>query len=168
MSRYIAILALMVFVSPVVAAAHDPKPQTWMGTVRGEVTRIDGEIFVIQDSLGRNVRLHVADPAMRDDGIKIGDEIVARIVHKGKENYVKSFRKILTTSVTGSAHSGFIEGEVLKIDGEAYIVKDITGREVQLKVDAKTWRDGNITLGDSIEANIDNVESAHAERVRKQ
>jgi uncharacterized protein YdeI (BOF family) len=168
MSRSIAILVLILFAYPTVAAAHDAKPQTWMGTVRGEVTRIDGEIFVIQDSLGRNIRLHITDTAMRDDGIKIGDEIVARILHKGKENYVKSFKKILTTSVSESVRSPFVEGEVLKIDGDAYIVKDITGREVQLKVDGKTWRDGNITLGDTIHANIDNVESAHAERVRKQ
>jgi uncharacterized protein YdeI (BOF family) len=166
MKRYVAVLALIILAYPAFAAGHDGKSGSWLGTVRGEVTKIDGDIFIIQDTLGRNVRLHVTDTTLRDDGIKVGDEVVARIIHKGKENYVKSFKKILTATPSGSFP--LVEGEVLKIDGNTYVVKDITGREVQLKVDGKTWKDGNITLGDNIEATIDNFDSAHAERLRKQ
>ena len=53
------------------------------------------------------------------------------------------------------------------IDRETYVIQDIAGTEVRLRVDGKTWKDGNITVGDSILASIDNFQTVHAESLTK-
>ena len=63
--------------------------------------------------------------------------------------------------------SAVVEGEVLKIDRETYVIQDTSGNEMRLRVDAKTWKDGNITVGDSILASIDNFQTVHAGSLNK-
>jgi len=145
--------------------AHDAKAQNWTGTVRGEVMKIDGKMFIVQDSLDRKVRLEAGPNCTLDENIQVGDEIVAHIVHKGKEKYIKSMKRLISSSPTRI--SAVVEGEVLKIDHETYVVQDPTGKEVRLQVDAKTSKDGNITVGDSILASIDNFQTIHAESLTK-
>ena len=48
-----------------------------------------------------------------------------------------------------------IEGVVLKIDGDLYLVKDLAGNEVKLRADSKTKKDGNLTVGDKILARLE-------------
>ena len=48
-----------------------------------------------------------------------------------------------------------INGEVLKIEGENYVVKDATGKEVKLHVNAQTKKEGDIKVGDKVEAQAD-------------
>ena len=48
-----------------------------------------------------------------------------------------------------------IEGTVLKIDGDSYLVKDLAGNEVKLRADNKTKKDGNLTVGDKIMARLE-------------
>ena len=159
------ILVLILLAYPAaLTAAHEAKPQSWTGTVRGEVMKIDGKVFMIQDSLDRKVRLEVGPNCTLDENIQAGDEIVAHIVHKGKENYIKSLKRLISSS---PPEIYTVEGEVLKIDRETYLILDRAGKEVRLQVDAKTWKDGNITVGDSILARIDNFQTFHAESLNK-
>jgi hypothetical protein len=70
----------------------------------------------------------------------------------------------------GDAHtySQAVEGEVLKIDGDSYFVRDISGKEVRLHVDRNTKKDSNITVGDEILARMDESWSpGHAEFLSK-
>jgi uncharacterized protein YdeI (BOF family) len=48
-----------------------------------------------------------------------------------------------------------IEGVLLKIDGDSYLVKDLSGNEVTLRADNKTKKDGNLTVGDRIMARLE-------------
>jgi uncharacterized protein YdeI (BOF family) len=48
-----------------------------------------------------------------------------------------------------------IEGTVLKIEGDSYLVKDLSGNEVKLRADDKTKKDGNLTVGDRILARLE-------------
>ena len=43
-------------------------------------------------------------------------------------------------------------GDLLKINGEFYVVKDMTGKEIRLHVDKTTTQDGAIKVGDKVEA----------------
>ena len=168
MNKYLGlrILVLILLAYPAaLTAAPDANPKSWTGAVRGEVMKIDSKVFIIQDSLDRKVRLEAGPNCTLDENIQVGDEIVAHIVHKGKEKYIKSMKRLISSSPTRI--SAVVEGEVLKIDHETYVVQDPTGKEVRLQVDAKTSKDGNITVGDSILASIDNFQTIHAESLTK-
>jgi len=150
--------------------AHEANPKSWTGTVRGEVMKTDGKVFIVQDSLDRKVRLEVGPNCTVDEPIQVGDEIVAHVVHQGKQKYIKSLKRLISSPIISSSPariSAAVEGEVLKIDRETYVIQDTAGKEVRLRVDGKTWKDGNITVGDSILANIDNFQTVHAESLTK-
>lgn len=57
-----------------------------------------------------------------------------------------------------------VSGEVLKIEGENYVVKDETGKEVKLHVNQDTKKEGTIKVGDKIEAQAD--ASGHAVSIK--
>jgi len=44
-----------------------------------------------------------------------------------------------------------IEGDLLKIDGEFYVVKDMTGKEIRLHADKNTVLDSTIKAGDKVQ-----------------
>jgi len=45
-----------------------------------------------------------------------------------------------------------ITGDLLKIDGEFYVVKEVSGKEVRLHVDKSSKLEGTFQTGDKIEA----------------
>jgi len=57
-----------------------------------------------------------------------------------------------------------VNGDLLKIDGEFYVVKDMTGKEIRLHVDKTTVMDGAIKAGDKIEAQA--TEKNHASSIK--
>ena len=167
----LTILVLILLTYPAApTAAHDANPKSWTGTVRGEVMKTDGKVFIVQDSLDRIVRLEVGPNCTVDEPIQVGDEIVAHVVHQGKQNHIKSLKRLISSPIISSSTMGtsaVVEGEVLIIDRETYVIQDTAGKEVRLRVDAKTWKDGNITVGDRILANIDNFQTIHAVSLTK-
>ena len=57
-----------------------------------------------------------------------------------------------------------VNGDLLKIDGEFYVVKDIAGKEIRLHVDKTTAVDGAIKVGDKVEAQA--TEKNHAASIK--
>lgn len=53
-----------------------------------------------------------------------------------------------------------VKGDLLKIEGDAYVVKDMTGKEIRLHVDKTTELEGSFKAGDKIEARA--TEQDHA------
>jgi uncharacterized protein YdeI (BOF family) len=151
------------------AYADDKAPKLngskWVGVVRGEVVKIEEDVYIVRDFLDRKLRLHLDKKAYRDGDIKVGDEIEARFLHGPKDIYVKSVKRRPADS---PLYSPAVEGEVLKIDGDAYFVKDINGREIRVHADQNTKKDGNITVGDEVLARMDETWSpGHAESLIK-
>ncbi len=58
-----------------------------------------------------------------------------------------------------------ISGEILSVKGEMYVVKDATGKEVNLHVDESTEKSGSLKKGDRIEAEI--TSDGHALSLKK-
>jgi hypothetical protein len=48
-----------------------------------------------------------------------------------------------------------IEGVLLKVEGDSFLVKDISGKEVKLTADSNTKKEGNLTIGDRIVARLE-------------
>ncbi|MDP1767202.1 MAG: hypothetical protein Q8L74_00200 [Nitrospirota bacterium] len=57
-----------------------------------------------------------------------------------------------------------ISGDLLKIDGEFYVVKEMSGKEIRLHVDKTTTTDGSINVGEKIE--VQATEKNHAVSIR--
>ena len=57
-----------------------------------------------------------------------------------------------------------VNGDLLKIDGEFYVVKDILGKETRLHVDKTTTMDGSINVGEKVEAQA--TDKNHALSIR--
>ena len=55
-------------------------------------------------------------------------------------------------------------GDLLKIDGEFYVVKDMAGKEIRLHADKTTALDGTIKVGDKVEAQA--MEKNHAVSIK--
>jgi len=62
-----------------------------------------------------------------------------------------------------AGHIETIEGELLRIEKDIYVIKDLTGREVTLKVDKDTKVDGNIAAHDQVVARASSIKSKHKE-----
>lgn len=58
-----------------------------------------------------------------------------------------------------------IKGDLLKIDGEFYVVKDMTGKEIRLHVDKTSQLDGTFKAGDKIEAQA--TDKGHASSIKQ-
>jgi hypothetical protein len=53
-----------------------------------------------------------------------------------------------------------VKGDLLKIEGDAYVVKDMAGKETRLHVDETTKLDGSFKTGDKVEAQV--TDKSHA------
>lgn len=57
-----------------------------------------------------------------------------------------------------------VNGDLLKIDGEFYVVKDMAGKEIRLHVDKTTTLEGSINVGEKVESQA--TEKNHAMSIR--
>lgn len=57
-----------------------------------------------------------------------------------------------------------VNGDLLKIDGEFYVVKEMSGKEIRLHVDKTTILDSSINVGEKVEAQA--TEKNHAVSIR--
>jgi hypothetical protein len=57
-----------------------------------------------------------------------------------------------------------VKGDLLKIEGEFYVVKEMSGKEIRLHVDKTTALDGAIKVGDKVEAQA--TEKNHAASIK--
>ena len=57
-----------------------------------------------------------------------------------------------------------VKGDLLKIDGEFYVVKDMAGKEIRLHIDKTSKLDGAFKSGDKVEAQA--TEKEHAMSIK--
>jgi hypothetical protein len=149
------------------AGAGDfPKPA--FPFVTGELMTIEGAFYTVQDLEGKQVRLHVDKNTKMDCGpdfngtciFSIGDKIEARRIAP-TDDHVSALRKLSSSEVAelskavspvGAGLSGrmkdalvtlggakqALSGEVMKVEGELYVVKDHHGSEVRFVVNQNT------------------------------
>ncbi|THI86083.1 MAG: hypothetical protein CAF41_009220 [Nitrospira sp. CG24A] len=57
-----------------------------------------------------------------------------------------------------------VKGDLLKIDGEFYVLKEMSGKEIRLHVDKTSTLEGSINVGEKVEAQA--TEKNHAVSIR--
>jgi hypothetical protein len=92
LSRFLAVVLILGVSSLPVAFAGDPmaekeakpamKERLTQDTVKGDLLRIEGEYYVIRDTDGKEVRLHV-DHSTKLDKVMPGDKVKGYITDKG-------------------------------------------------------------------------------------
>jgi exosome complex RNA-binding protein Csl4 len=127
--------------------------------IKGEILKIEGDIYTVRDSSGREVRVHVDQFTKESTTLKVGDTVVARIAHIPSDVYARSLQKAAEKgNGKVTARYPMIEGTLLEKEGGSYVVQDmLSGKKVRLQVDKATTMDNNITVGDRVEARIDNL-----------
>jgi uncharacterized protein YdeI (BOF family) len=139
---------------PPVAAL--PQPQT----IEGVVQRLEGNDYVVKDLSGKEVRLNVDRTTRLDGTITAGDRIVA------VTNPTAAHGAYVTNLyILGSP--GVIQGEIVRIDGNAYVIRDFAGREVRIETNAATVRNGNAMVGDRIVAYVGPSSGIHADSITR-
>ena len=138
-------------VSPVL-----PRPRT----VEGTVLRLEGNDYVVKDISGKEVRLHADSTTKMDGNITAGDRIMATTsAIPGDAPYATNVYKFGSPNV--------IQGDVVRVDGNGYVVRDLNGREMRINTDSTTMRDGNIVVGDRIVAYTGPGSTFHADSIGK-
>jgi len=69
------------------AAGDIAEPSTQ--TVKGDLLKIDGEFYVVKDTAGKEVRLHVDKTSQLDGTFKAGDKIEAQATDKNHAGSIK-------------------------------------------------------------------------------
>ena len=144
------------FVAPVAPATNLPRPQT----IEGVVQRLEGSDYVIKDLSGKEVRLNVDRSTRLDGNITAGDRVVALT-----NPTVAHGAYVTNMYILGSP--GVIQGEIVRIDGDGYVIRDLTGREIRVETNTATVRNGNPTVGDRIIAYVGPSSGLHADSIMK-
>jgi hypothetical protein len=113
-------------------------------TTEGIVQQQDGSDYVIKENSGREVRLHVDNTTRLDRDIRTGDKVEVVTSNMASEASMYSMYKLGNPNV--------LQGEVLRMDGDGYVLKESSGRDIRLRVDNTTRFDRNITAGDKVVA----------------
>jgi uncharacterized protein YdeI (BOF family) len=141
-----------------VAPAVLPRPQT----IEGEVLRVNSDNYVIRDLSGRDVRLHVDGTTKLDGNLTPGDKVIARVVSPPADHPYAYPRMIYKLNGREA-----LEGQVVAIDGNTYVVRDINGVDHRFAGDSATAGLGNIVVGDYVVVVRGNAPMAHAESISK-
>jgi hypothetical protein len=142
----------------ITAPAALPRPQT----IEGEVLRVNSDNYVIRDLSGREVRLHVDSSTKLDGNLTPGDKVVARVVSPPSDRPYAYPRTIYKLNGKEA-----LEGQVVAVDGNTYVVRDINGVDHRFAADSATTSVGNIMVCDYVVVVRGNVPMAHAESISK-
>jgi hypothetical protein len=113
-------------------------------TVEGIVQQQDEPDYVIKENSGRDVRLHADNATRLDRDIRTGDRVVVMTSTMTSDASMYSIYKLGNPNV--------IQGEVVRVEGDGYVIRDSGGRDMRLRVDNTTRFDRNITGGDKVMA----------------
>ena len=113
-------------------------------TVEGIVQQQDGNDYVIKEHSGRDVRFQVDNTTRLDRDIRIGDRVLVGTSTMSSDASMYSLYKLGNPNV--------LQGEVIRINGDGYVIRGSDGRDMRLRVDNTTKFDRNIAVGDTVVA----------------
>lgn len=131
-------------------------------SIKGDLLKIEGEYYTVQNMAGHDMRVHVDKTTKLDGTMKTGDNVEIQVTDKGHAFSIKHTH--MADREMAALASQTVKGDVLKIDGAFYVLHDMAGKEVRLHVDETTKLDGVFKTGDKVEAQV--TEKSHALSLR--
>lgn len=116
----------------------------FLQTVEGIVQQQDGNDYVIKEHSGRDVRFQVDNMSKLDRDIRIGDRVAVGTSTMSSDASISNLYKLGNPNV--------LQGEVVRINGDGYVLRESDGGDMRLRVDNTTRFDRNITVGDKVVA----------------
>ncbi len=74
-----------------------------------------------------------------------------------KKVLIGMFVALLSFGFAGFSWAAMLTGQVMKIDGSTYVIKDNSGKEQLIQVNESTTKDGKIKEGARVEVEVDDV-----------
>ena len=110
---------------------------------RGKLVKVDSETYTVETSPGKQVTVR-SERKTKFEGNYMGAEgdWIEAIVTP--DMHMESMKK--------STPAYIWEGDVLKVDGDAFVVKDDSGKEIRLQTGSDTKLSGSHKVGDRIRA----------------
>jgi uncharacterized protein YdeI (BOF family) len=148
---------------PIATTPIQPVVQSQPQLIEGQVVRNEGDAYVIREATGRETRVRL-DRNTMSDRIAVGDNVIVRFDGPPSSPYATSITRRTTNPLPPVVSNPLppvlstlprpqtVEGIVQRQDGSDYVIKDLSGREVRLRVDNTTRLDGNIAAGDRVVA----------------
>ena len=96
-----------------------------------------------------------SDPKKAQEGVKSPDPAPAEAAVPMKPSDPLKVKEGTNTAPSGGTPAGTVTGELLKIDGKDYLVKDQSGKEVRFQLDERTRMNANPKVGDIIRAKVE-------------
>ena len=149
---------ILSFGTATLTSAANEMPASGSRTIKGDVLKIEGDVYTVHDTAGHEVPLHVDKTTRMEGTVRIGEKVEAQVTEKGHAVSIK----LVNESGGGMAALGpqTVKGDVLKIEGEIYTVHDTAGHEVRLHVDKTTKLEGAFKAGDKVVAQV--TDKGHA------
>ena len=130
-----------------------PVFQSQSPVIEGQVVRNEDNAYVIRELSGQQTRV-VFDRKTVRDNIAVGDTVVARFDGPPSSAYATSITrgtgKPTPPSANASPRFQTVEGIVQQQDGNDYVIKENSGRDVRLHADNATRLDRDIRTGDRV------------------
>jgi hypothetical protein len=134
-----------------------PRPQS----VEGEVLRAEGNYYVVRDITGKEVRLYTDKNTKIDGNLTAGDKIVARTAAVPVEAppYAKS--------VVALGSPRIVDGKIVAIEKDFYVIEDNQGRTRRVYVDSGTTREAKSQVGERVVVITAAIPDAYADTITK-
>jgi len=133
------------------------------GIIQGELLRGNNENgYVIRESNGRERTIQVDNTTALNRNLRGGDQVVAINAKPANSPYEADIY-----SVYKSTNVNTIQGEVVRVDRDGYVVRDVTGRDVRVQADTTSLRNENIRVGDRVVADAGPSSIVHVDSIER-
>jgi hypothetical protein len=123
-------------------------------TVEGKILTVEDDAYVVREDSGKTVRLYFDKDTNRPNHLVVGDKIMAQVNPLISVAYAMAITKRPAALTAPRVSVGLVSGEVLKMEGQSYWVKEGTGKEVRIFVDDSVLNDLRLNVGDMIFAQV--------------
>jgi hypothetical protein len=96
-----------------------------------------------------------SDPKKVQEGVKGFDTGAAEAARPMERSDPKNVKEGVNATPEGGMTRSVVTGELLKINGKDYVVKDQSGKEVHFQIDERTMMNTNPKVGDKIRAKVE-------------